>query len=178
MTMSFMEALGVAVVGSVLTSIFGLFFNAISPGTWRFFSIKYSSVFFRLLLRGDVTLGAVGIGGTWNTQYHKDLSPGTKHEQTICLYQLGKAIAGSGHYPSDKYKRIRVIGKIVNDKYFEGSYIDTKGSAKHNGTFQLALVKHDHSAKTDCFTEKMQGRWIGFSNTDSDIIHGDWIWLK
>ena len=165
-----MDILGL-ILNGVLTTILGtivtnILVYIIAPDWLKYYIIKY----FHFL--NFVTIPKIVISGTWDAEYCKDGEPNEKYAQNIKLCQLGKSIIG--FHTTDGAEKFKIIGKIVMDQYFEGSYTDERDGKSFHGTFQVVVY---HKATGKLFDE-MKGRWIGFNSSKENINYGTWMWKK
>jgi len=66
-----------------------------------------------------------------------------------------------------KSKTYYCFGRVVG-AYFIGEWFDVKDRTGYYGTFELRIVNSD----------QMQGKWIGHSQTASEIRVDDWQWKR
>lgn len=85
---------------------------------------------------------------------------------------IGKIVNDDRNYDLLKNKiknPLRVKGCVNDNRYFTGFWYHPIETYRNHGSYQMLIYPN---------AEKMEGQWIGFSETSHIISHGKWVWLK
>lgn len=70
---------------------------------------------------------------------------------------------------AEAQKPLRIRGELVDNRYLTGTWFHPIETHRYHGAFQLLLSPSG---------DRMDGRWIGFSESMNHVDIGEWIWVR
>lgn len=118
----------------------------------------------------------INLSGTWIATFY--MNNKKAYQEVIKLHHKVGLVFGYIEPDSRNYEKLqqvmykkpmRIKGSINDNRYFTGFWYHPIEQYRHHGSYQLLI----HSTAI-----KMEGQWIGFSETSKIISHGKWEWEK
>jgi hypothetical protein len=104
--------------------------------------------------------------GVWEAEYtYISNSRQLVEKQLVELRQVGGFVYG--HTLRGQSHGHISRGRFQNELYFTGTWENTRPGSIYHGCFQFLL---------DPEGNKMEGKWLGFSDTYKEVNHGNWSW--
>lgn len=146
------------------TGIVGVVLAVLGIGT-SLFPEETREIFVGLL--GHVRAKQGRVSGRWIAicRLPKSSNP-PQITQTLIVKQLGKSVIVR---VSDDKQTIRARGKLLDNRYFTGTWYHAKQKSLYHGAFQLLL--HPEG-------DRLDGKWVGFNPDGINMQAGDWTWTR
>lgn len=118
-----------------------------------------------------------GVSGLWKATFFYG-QPEVAHIQVIEISILFGSVVGrivphnlneGAAKRTENDRPLRVRGSIKDNRFFTGTWFHPEGRSYHHGTFDL-IIRQDN--------ERMEGMWLGYSETKNKIETGRWIWER
>lgn len=118
-----------------------------------------------------------GINGRWQATFF--YGPDKKeYREAIEVSTLLGVIVGRIFPHSENYdglktveaqKPVRLRGTVKDNRYFTGVWFHPKRRSHYHGAFHLLIDTHN---------ERMNGSWLGYSESKNVIESGEWRWSR
>lgn len=153
----------ITVIGIIVSAIVSVLLSDKIISALQFVLIKFG-------IKRDVTLA-----GVWIATF--SMGDNT-YTEVIRIYQKFKRVTGKILYDNRNYERLhkymqneplRLRAHFTDNQYLTGYWFHPIEHSRHYGTFQLIY---------DSDEDKLEGVWVGFSNTKRTIDYGKWNWVR
>jgi hypothetical protein len=120
-----------------------------------------------------------GIEGKWVATFSLSVDDNVSHfTEVIQINQsfgmvIGHIVPDPRNYEQlhsvEAQKPLRIRGELVDNRYLTGTWFHPIEIQRYHGAFQLLLSPSG---------DRMNGRWIGFSESMNQVDIGEWIWVR